>query len=93
MEAVCYVYEHWRPDKGTCFYVGKPSKLRGIKRDEEFKRKASVAAKVRWAALRPMIESGNWINPNKGRIPTDIARANMRTASVARTDRSRHGSI
>lgn len=26
--AVCYVYEHWRPDTDTCFYVGKGSGYR-----------------------------------------------------------------
>lgn len=26
MAAVCFVYEHWRPDRGECFYVGKGSR-------------------------------------------------------------------
>ena len=25
---VCYIYEHWRPDKNLCFYVGKGSDRR-----------------------------------------------------------------
>lgn len=26
----CYVYEHWRPDKNVCFYVGKGRDSRGL---------------------------------------------------------------
>lgn len=26
--SIFYVYEHWRPDKDVCFYVGKGSKGR-----------------------------------------------------------------
>lgn len=28
-----YVYEHWRPDKGVCFYVGKGSGRRAYEKD------------------------------------------------------------
>ena len=34
-----YVYEHWRPDKDVCFYVGKGKGGRA---------KMSEAAKLRW---------------------------------------------
>lgn len=32
-----YVYEHWRPDKGECFYVGKGKKHRKTVGEKVFK--------------------------------------------------------
>lgn len=42
-----YVYEHWRPDTGACFYVGKGVKRRAwdfVKRNEHHKR---ITSKLR----------------------------------------------
>jgi len=44
----CYVYEHWRPDTDTCFYVGKGSGRRAFRsdgRNEYHKRVQSVLAR------------------------------------------------
>ena len=44
------VYEHWRPDKGVCFYVGKgkPKRSKQFQRNQHYDR---VVAKLRRAGL------------------------------------------
>lgn len=48
---LAYVYEHWRPDTGTCFWVGKGTTIRYriYKRNRHYN---SIAAKLRAAGLK-----------------------------------------
>lgn len=43
MTTGCYVYEHWRPDKGVCFYVGKGEKRRAYSMRHEGRNRYHVA--------------------------------------------------
>jgi hypothetical protein len=52
---IFYVYEHWRPDTGVCFYVGKGG-AEGIKRAHEFRKNRNrfylnIVAKLRQSGL------------------------------------------
>lgn len=41
-----YVYEHWRPDKGVCFYVGKGRRLRAWKMTDRNMHHIAVRSKL-----------------------------------------------
>ena len=50
--AVCYVYEHWRADKGVCFYVGKGSRGRSTEMNHGRNRHhQAIQAKLRRLGL------------------------------------------
>lgn len=42
----CYVYEHWRPDKNLCFYVGKGTERRAWQMSNRNSHHKSIASKL-----------------------------------------------
>lgn len=55
MPTIFYVYEHWRPDIGACFWVGKGSGQRAV----EFRRNPhynKIIAKLRRMGLKPVVK-------------------------------------
>lgn len=47
-----YVYEHWRPDTGQCFYVGKGQRVRAYKMDNRNKFHTAIQGKLNRSGLR-----------------------------------------
>lgn len=47
------VYEHWRPDKGTCFYVGKGKLKRAKSFEHRNDRHGKIILKLKRAGLKP----------------------------------------
>lgn len=83
-----YVYEHWRPDSGTCFYVGKGrgKRARDNSRNQYH---ANIVAKLKRLGLRPearIIASGlsDADNGFKGKRHSAESRAKMSATKRAR---------
>jgi hypothetical protein len=47
VDKIYYVYEHWRPDKGVCFYVGKGKGKRAYKMTERHNPHQNIINKLK----------------------------------------------
>lgn len=67
------VYEHWRPDRGVCFYVGKGKK----KRAHSFQRNSRhdrIVAKLRRLGLEPEVRIVHSVETNDEASTLEIER-------------------
>ena len=53
---IFYVYEHWRPDKGVCFYVGKGKERRAHDFVGRSRHHQNICAKLKSMGLVPEIK-------------------------------------
>lgn len=67
------VYEHWRPDKGTCFYVGKGKRKRAFsfRRNSRYDR---IVAKLERANLKPEVRIVHSVGTDTEASLLEIAR-------------------